>query len=522
MSPTLDLPTFSGPLTAVALNEWMQKCFVKATHYMNDNKIAEKNEFLVAHIGDKISDDGDTHDLADWYQSSGYLIRSWEDFREAVMTQALGSQWLARAIGDLYRTKQGGRSGEAYFRDLKEKLSVLEQSFGASNTATRRKLPLDENHFKYLLLFNADPTVLEQIINSRFNILDANVQTMKEEIVTASQTTMSASKPNNEDAPTASSKPQVQSLLNARWTAHDFHHFSDRVQCVAFTPDNSVMAVSCSTKTLWFVDLRSGGVHFKVDLPKLVTRLKFAGNDYLVLPLEYELRVWKWRTTSFESGSQIILPETDHFRQFAISQNAQRVAVQTPNNVIFYSLITFSQELSVPNVGGEQVAFSPDCNLVANRRPPYIYIYDVAQRAVIETIHTPGKFGTFSLAFSPTGKHLALATNEPCIRVWSLNNKGKVNRGEGNQGEVIHLQLPTVTWLVYSPDGKIFACLSAENIVRIRDAETATELTSFEGSEGLRYGYGVVFSPDGRRLATFPPANDSTVVIYKATWEGVS
>jgi hypothetical protein len=89
----LEIPTFSGPVTVIAINKWLLTCFKRFELFKQDTGKSDTDQkVLIDHAGDKLDFDGDTHDLADWWRNTeSGSIKSWDDFKEELMTQALGS-----------------------------------------------------------------------------------------------------------------------------------------------------------------------------------------------------------------------------------------------------------------------------------------------------------------------------------------------------------------------------------------------------------------------------------------------
>src|SRR5262249_61105356 len=75
-----------------------------------------------------------------------------------------------------------------------------------------------------------------------------------------------------------------------------------------------------------------------------------------------------------------------------------------------------------------------------------------------------------------------------------------------------------VTTVKFSPDGQRLASASLDGTVKIWDLETGQELRSFQSPAPRNGPLGLVFSPDGKRLAGVdqhpPRINGSQVVIW--------
>ncbi|HLJ95203.1 MAG TPA: protein kinase [Gemmataceae bacterium] len=103
------------------------------------------------------------------------------------------------------------------------------------------------------------------------------------------------------------------------------------------------------------------------------------------------------------------------------------------------------------------------------------------------------------VAFSPDGKRLASGT-----KVWDAQSGQELLSLKGHTGG-------SVSSVAYSPDGTRIATASYDDkTLKVWDAQTGQELLSIKGSNG----YGVAFSPDGKRLAG--ASEDNAVKVWDA------
>jgi dipeptidyl aminopeptidase/acylaminoacyl peptidase len=99
-----------------------------------------------------------------------------------------------------------------------------------------------------------------------------------------------------------------------------------------------------------------------------------------------------------------------------------------------------------------------------------------------------------SVAFSPDGKRLASASQEPHksgeVKVWDAQSDQEVLALKGHTEEV--------TSVAFSPDGKRLATGSEDETVTVWDAHSGQEVLALEGHTDKVSG--VAFSPDGKRV----------------------
>jgi WD40 repeat protein len=104
--------------------------------------------------------------------------------------------------------------------------------------------------------------------------------------------------------------------------------------------------------------------------------------------------------------------------------------------------------------------------------------------------------GVTSVAYSPDGKRLASASADNTVKVWDAQTGQALLSLQGHTG--------VVNSVAFSPDGKRLATSSDDGRVqqagevKVWDAQTGKELLEIKDSKG---GHQVVFSPDGKYLA---------------------
>lgn len=178
---SLNLPEFNGPITAVGINEWLKKCEKKFQLWDENNQNNQSNQLKdqqkADSAGDKISSEGVTHDLADWWANTDD-ITTWAGFKEGIKVEALGPDWRARALEAFYSTKQDGRSADSYFRSLDENSSVIANGVSGSSQLKA----IDPFTFKCYMLFSSTPAVTAQIMDDSFDIVSATIDQVKQKI----------------------------------------------------------------------------------------------------------------------------------------------------------------------------------------------------------------------------------------------------------------------------------------------------------------------------------------------------
>ncbi|QES46522.1 hypothetical protein DEJ50_00255 [Streptomyces venezuelae] len=147
------------------------------------------------------------------------------------------------------------------------------------------------------------------------------------------------------------------------------------------------------------------------------------------------------------------------------------------------------------------VAFSPDGSLLATGgRDADVWLWKVATGERFATL-SGHESGVTSVAFAPDGKTLA-ASSHDTVHLWDLEARkaGAVLRGHTN----------LVTSVAFSRDGKTLATGSGDNTARLWDVETGGTRRILD--QHAAPVNAVAFRPDGKALAT--AFNDAVVLVW--------
>ena len=149
------------------------------------------------------------------------------------------------------------------------------------------------------------------------------------------------------------------------------------------------------------------------------------------------------------------------------------------------------------------VAFSPDGKLLATGAADHtVKLWDVAAGNLLRTLSSDGytltnlfpsrsePYKFWSVAFSPDGKLLATGSDDDMVRVWDVVTGSLLRTLSGHTSYVYSVS--------FSPDGKLLASGTGKTI-RLWDVATGSLVRTLTGD--INSVRSVAFSPDGKLLA---------------------
>ena len=142
--------------------------------------------------------------------------------------------------------------------------------------------------------------------------------------------------------------------------------------------------------------------------------------------------------------------------------------------------------------GGWDVHFSPDGKHLAACGEKGTLIWDVARHETPVAWPSESRVGV-GLAFSPSGKRLAMGGVEGIVELWDTAGGQKVQTFKGHSGPV--------EAIAFSPDGTRLATGCADGTLRLWDASSRPDAISVP-KDGLSPGEQPELSPDGQTLLT--------------------
>ena len=180
----------------------------------------------------------------------------------------------------------------------------------------------------------------------------------------------------------------------------------------------------------------------------------------------------------------------------AFSPDNKLLAVGSYGQVVVWDLTTAKPAKLLTNVLGavNDLRFNPKGDLLAvgGGQPSAkgdLRLYRVSDWSLLAVLRGHDDV-VFSLAFSPDGEHLASASFDHTVRLWSVQTHARVKE--------YHHHSDFVYAVAFSPDGKQLVSASKDRTVQLYETQSGKGLFTFSGME--QDIMAVAFHPDGKSV----------------------
>ena len=329
------------------------------------------------------------------------------------------------------------------------------------------------------------------------------------------------------------------------------------VNCIAFNPDSSTLAIGSwrGELNLWDVVSGTHKSEFVGHYPQGISSVTFSPDGKTLASAGYD-KLYLW---DVEMGARktSITGHTSGVNAIVFSPDGKTLASGCREHILLWDFTTGTHEATLfvgdwTNNGS--LAFSPDGNTLASEDGSQVHLWDVNNRTHRATIIRYGATGgTYTgrfaaIAFSPDGRFLASSEsgNTVDVPLWYAGRTYKTGLAghtdkvtsvafnydsrtlaSGSEDHTVRLwdvatdenkatfigHTDSVVSVTFSPDGKILASGSDDNTIILWDIDTGEPRTTIIAhTDGVN---DVVFSPDGKTLASCGYHwNDTTVKIW--------
>ena len=271
-------------------------------------------------------------------------------------------------------------------------------------------------------------------------------------------------------------------------------YYPETVAGFAYSPDSNTLAISYQGGKVRIWDAETGTIRHTLEHPnvKSVSDIAYSpdGKTLAAACDDWKVRLWDVATGALKNT---LIGHTSTVVSVAYSPDGTTLVSSawfSDNNLHLWDAETGESI----NVWGGNVAnianhltYSPDGTILAVESLNRVFLWDVATGRLLHN------FEGNRFAYSPDGT--TLATNATgggrTVSLWDIKTGTLLHRLTGH--------IDSVSYVVYSPDGKTLASGSYDESVRLWDVATGT-LTNVLALSGAVIG--VAYSPNGNTLIT--------------------
>lgn len=286
-----------------------------------------------------------------------------------------------------------------------------------------------------------------------------------------------------------------------------------QVKSVAFSPDGKTLASGSYDGTARVWDLSGRQSLFFLPYPRQVNCVAFSPDGKLLAIGGWGGTVSLWElatrkeTRSWEAQSEHITALSFSTARNRQSKNLAGTLIATAGGrtVKLWEVETgrLAGMLSKFTDGASSIAFSPNgVNLAVASVDGVISFWDTVTHQELKTGEDVLK-NVWSVAISPNGKLLATGGAQNLVKLWDLITGEQIAEFSGGDGSV-----------AFSPDGTRLVAASSNRTVNVWDVVSRRKIITLTG---LSRAHGLAFSPDGKTLAV-GSADHNVILFDAATW----
>ncbi|MBC8109563.1 MAG: caspase family protein [Verrucomicrobia bacterium] len=274
-----------------------------------------------------------------------------------------------------------------------------------------------------------------------------------------------------------------------------FDKGGQKVLCLAFSPDNKLIATAGTDNSISIWDIKTGTVkNTLLGHTDWIVTLGFSPDGNYLASGSKDKTVAVW---DVKSGSKIVgmSGHNETVTSLSFSSNSEHLVTgckdtrirvwEAATGVLLRTLGGHTKEVS-------SVCFSPDDRQIASvGEDGKLKIWEAETGNVLHNADAHSKYIT-SVVYSPDNKTIATSSADKTIKFWNPNTgeNTKVIKAHGEQVQTLH----------FSPDAKFIISGGHDKEFTVWDVHSGTPSLMFKKQSGIVIG--TAFSPNGKYVAS--------------------
>jgi hypothetical protein len=271
---------------------------------------------------------------------------------------------------------------------------------------------------------------------------------------------------------------------------------------VVFSPDGKTLAAGSWDDTVHLWDVATGKETRELKGHKgYVNKLAYSQGGKLLITQGRDRTIRLWDGDTGQPVRQF--EGTPPITNSALAPDGKLLTANTGKDVVVWDVATGKEVWRKP-LAEAIVGFTPDSTqIVCN-------VYQVGQRTIVFRDARTGKEQRNLVAPQEVGFAFtaALGGNKLLLADWRTTHL--MDLQTGLMRKIATRSESGVTFLAFSPNGKVFALATADGAIRVLELATLGERCHFQGVETGTIP--LAFSPDGKTLAS--GSTDSTIFLW--------